>query len=76
MEWWGEMSKELKWGTLENMKMDYYGEEETSEGAGETAGRAPVSSKPPPKAPSTYREDLKAENDTDSGKGKDSEGID
>ena len=51
----------------------YYGEEETSEGAGETAGESPASSKaPPPKAPAAYWEDLRVGNDTDAGKGKDS----
>ena len=55
MEEWGEMSKELKWGTLGNMKMAYYGEEEASEGAGGEAGKAPAISKAPPlKAPAAY----------------------
>ena len=31
MEEWREMSKETKWGTLENRKMAFYGDGKTSE---------------------------------------------
>ena len=76
MEEWREMSKEAKWETLGDVEMTYYGEEETSGGSGETAGKAPVSSKappPPPKAPTTHWQDLKVEKATATGKGKDSQ---
>ena len=57
--------------------MDYCAEDETSEGTGETSGTAPVCSKaPPPKAPATYWEVIKAGDTVGIGEGKDSKGSD
>ena len=56
------------------MKIASYGEETTPEVSGETGVGATVISKPPPtKAPCAYWPDLKVENATETGKGKDSE---
>ena len=53
--------------------MFYYGEEATPEVSGETWVEEAVSSEPPPpKAPCAYWQDLKLENATETGKGKDS----
>ena len=55
---WRAMPKWLQRGTLENTKMDYYGTEATSEETGDSEGKAPASSEPPPPvAPITYWRD-------------------
>ena len=73
-----KMPKELHRGTLGNMTMDYYEEEEeTSEGTGETSWKAPVGSKePPPKEPTTYWQDINVRNTADKGTGKGPNGSD
>lgn len=72
------MTNWLKWGTLGNTKIAYYGEETTSGEAGDSAGKAPVSSKPPPtpKAQSAYWRYQQVGSEAEKGKGKASKGGD
>ena len=73
----GEMTRDRQWGTLSHAKMAFYGGEATPELSGDKGAKTTASSKPlPPIATSAYWQDLKVGNAAETGKGRESKGID